>query len=607
MKIKRITIENYKGISIPVTLELGDFSCIVGRNDVGKSTLLKAIDAFLNDNAPTFDDKNIYTSSNCISIELQFDFGCREVTIDDAIPVTFEEEELVSSENLVCIKKVWDISTKTSKPKIFILRKTYVDNDFTFSAEKELIALCKKLNIETSKANGDNFNNKEKRRKLRDYYRQNNSEFKYEFVELPLTGQTRAKKIYDCIKNLLPTFEYFHADSSLSDSGNAVQKYFKDKAFKLLSESIDTEEVEGKVRDNISVILATITSKINQCLPEEEKIVASINFDWSKLVSTSFRTQKDNSDIPLNSRGDGFRRITMMSYFEMLAEENNEELNIVYGFEEPETFLHPSMQISLYAKLAAMVSNGFQILVTTHSPNIVAETDINNLIFISRQDGEYKVQQGNDISIPQIISDLGVNANSKLIPLISNTKLLLLVEGPDDIRAYTHVCNKYKEAHLIDKTFDELGVVFVPVGGCGSIKHWVNFDVIRNLGKPYFLILDSDKENENDKSKNLISLEKLGYDLNSSHLTRKREIECYIHPSYFQTLSSPIEISYGDYDDVKKKCKEHHFSGYLGGGNVCERHFCHLTFEQLRLTFCPSGNDDDDEFLEIYNSILRKL
>ena len=53
---------------------------------------------------------------------------------------------------------------------------------------------------------------------------------------------------------------------------------------------------------------------------------------------------KEDKDIPFNSRGDGFRRVTMMSYFEMLAEEHDDNRNIIYGFEEPETFLHPEMQ-----------------------------------------------------------------------------------------------------------------------------------------------------------------------------------------------------------------------------------------------------------------------
>lgn len=42
----------------------------MGKNDVGKSTLLKAIDAFLNENNPNIEDKNVYSDSNFIEINL---------------------------------------------------------------------------------------------------------------------------------------------------------------------------------------------------------------------------------------------------------------------------------------------------------------------------------------------------------------------------------------------------------------------------------------------------------------------------------------------------------------------------------------------------------
>ena len=59
MKIKKIIIDNYRGINVPTEINLHDFTCIVGKNDVGKSTILKALDIFLNDSTISVDDKNI--------------------------------------------------------------------------------------------------------------------------------------------------------------------------------------------------------------------------------------------------------------------------------------------------------------------------------------------------------------------------------------------------------------------------------------------------------------------------------------------------------------------------------------------------------------------
>ena len=159
----------------------------------------------------------------------------------------------------------------------------------------------------------------------------------------------------------------------------------------------------------------------------------------------------------------------------------------------------------------------------------------------------------------------------------------------------------------IEKTFDELHVILIPVGGCGSIKHWTNYSIISKLGKPFFIFLDSDKLSETEDSPNMEKLIDYGYSTDSCAVTRKREIECYIPCSYFQNLTPPIILNYGDWDDVKSICKTHVDAGRLGGKNVCERHFDKLSFSELRATFCPDGNDANDEFLSIYNKLVAKI
>ena len=87
-------------------------NCIVGKNDAGKSTILKALDVFLNDSSISIDDKNIYTSNHLITIEVAFMCNSTPINIDDAIPTTFEDEELVNEDGLLTIKKVWDTNVK---------------------------------------------------------------------------------------------------------------------------------------------------------------------------------------------------------------------------------------------------------------------------------------------------------------------------------------------------------------------------------------------------------------------------------------------------------------------------------------------------------------
>ena len=607
MKIKKITINNYRGINVPTEINLHDFTCIVGKNDVGKSTILKALDIFLNDSTISVDDKNIYNQDDHIYVEVAFCCNGEVITIDDTIETTFTEEELVDADGLLYIKKVWDTTQKIIKPKVYIKRKKYEQYDFLFATERDLMNMCRECGIDTIKGNGEEYNNKEKRNKLREHHQANNIVFSYEYVELPTTGQTRLKKISDAYKSIQPSFEYFRADSSLSDSDTSVQKYFKDKASKLLQEQVNTDAIEQRIRTDIENSLNSITEKINSVLAEDEQVYAQVDFDWSKLISTAFKCKKDDSNIPLAARGDGFRRITMMSYFEMLAQEKHRG-NMIFGFEEPETFLHPETQILLFNKLKAMTENGYQVLITTHSPNIVAETDIADIIYVSRNEHNYSILQEGQVDAATIVRDLGIKWNGNLFKLFDRTNCLFLLEGPDDVSAFSHVAQQYKRAGKTEKDFDDLGVVLIPIGGCGSIKNWTNLDVIKKLNKPYLILLDSDKETEEMPSPNIDKLRQLGYSADSYQVTRKREIECYIPYQYFSQLPNPInDLHYGDWDDVKELCMRHTATISLGGKYVCRKHFCHLTYDMLRLTFCPTGNDRDDEFLEIYNKIINKI
>ncbi|MBQ8386279.1 MAG: AAA family ATPase [Paludibacteraceae bacterium] len=607
MKIQKLIINNYRGVNVSTEISLHDFTCIVGKNDAGKSTILKALDIFLNDSSVSVDDKNIYNPDTLISIEVAFLCEGEVIKIDDAIETTFADEELVDTDGLLYVKKVWDTTPKTIKPKVYIKRKKYEQEDFLLATERDLIQLCRECGIQTIKGNGDDYNNKEKRNKLREHHLANNYAFSYEYVELPTSGQTRLKKIADAYKSVQPSFEYFKADTSLSDSDTSVQKYFKDKASRILKEQINTDDIERSIKNSIENSLNSITEKINAVLTEEEQVYAQVAFDWSKLISTAFKCKKDDSNIPLTARGDGFRRITMMSYFEMLAQEKHSE-NMIFGFEEPETFLHPETQILLYNKLRAMKENGYQVMITTHSPNIVAETDVSDIIYVSRNSHDYTILQEGQVDVATIVHDLGIKENDNLLRLFDRINCLFLLEGPDDVAAFTHVAQQYKQAGQIEKDFDELGVLLIPIGGCGSIKHWTNYNVITKLNKPYLILLDSDKTTADADSPNWDKLRSYGYDASSCLVTRKREIECYIPDLYFAQLPNPInDLHYGDWDDVKSLCARHIDASRLGGKGVCEKHFKYLTYDMLRLTFCPTGNDTDDEFLEIYNKIFEKI
>ncbi|MDJ1466959.1 ATP-dependent nuclease [Xanthocytophaga flava] len=611
MLLTQAIIKNYRGINGIKTISFNSFNCIIGRNDAGKSTILKALDVFLNESKLSRADFNIDTDDNQLAIELIFDTRENQIFLGEQIATTLKKEELVDEAGFLRIKKVWNVTdTSISNVKTFIYRKKYGGiYDLITKTEPQLIELCRDNWIETSKGNGETYNNVEKREKLRVKWQENSIPYSYEYEDIPSTGSSKIKQIGDSIKEALPALQYFKADTSLSDNDTAIQKFFKDTASNLIYDIIDIAEVERTIEKKLGTVLAAITNKINSIVKAEEKVAPKITYDWSKIVSTSFVSSASGTSIPLSSRGDGFRRITMMSYFEYLAENNrtDESQQIIFGFEEPETFLHPAAQIDLFEKLMSLTENNYQVVISTHSPTIVSSSKTENLIHISRTGHEYNIIQG-DIDFKELAKDLGIKPDNTFTPLFSTSKLLFLVEGIDDVQAMHHLAKLYKENNLIQASFKELDITIIPLGGCDSVQHWVNLDLFTKLSKPYFIFLDSDTPDKYSTSPNQSKL--LANSLIEGQdflVSRKRSLENYIHHTALKRLVPKSQLSYGDFDHVKNLCKAYPddiVRGLIGGKNVTEKHFCSLNFDEVRMTW---NGEDGDEFLHIYSIIVNKL
>ncbi len=287
IKLQKISITGYKGISERVDIPTDDFNVIVGKNDAGKSTILKALDLFLNNRQYISENLNNQTRQ-FTQIELFFSPNSTVITIDENSTTTFEQEDIINEDGLIHLIKRWD-GTRIGKisPEYFIVRKSFGELDYFSLTEPKLIKLCRdngldaEIGLLTNPLNGEEHNNVEKRQRLKEIYTERN--FGFEFIEekLPTSGQTRLKKTELALKICLPRFEYFLADSPLSESDSTIQKYFKDMAFNVIKDEVDTDELEDMVKVKLQTVLNSITGKINSVVPENEQVNAKINFDWS--------------------------------------------------------------------------------------------------------------------------------------------------------------------------------------------------------------------------------------------------------------------------------------------------------------------------------------
>ena len=124
MKLKKIKLKNFRSYKNEVEIEISEFNAFIGKNDIGKSTILEALDIFFNDGKGIIkidkSDMNNEAYSNeesDITISLCFENLPTTIIIDSTNETDLDSEYLLNSnKQLEIIKKYQN----GSKLKIFI-------------------------------------------------------------------------------------------------------------------------------------------------------------------------------------------------------------------------------------------------------------------------------------------------------------------------------------------------------------------------------------------------------------------------------------------------------------------------------------------------------
>ena len=123
MKLKSVTLKNFRCYKDEFSIPFDQLTTIVGTNDIGKSTILEALEIFFNNETVKIDqgDANVYSDKKVI-IQCDFcDLPKGGIVLDSGEETDLEEEFLTLGEDLLRIRKVYDCNKKTITPQIFII------------------------------------------------------------------------------------------------------------------------------------------------------------------------------------------------------------------------------------------------------------------------------------------------------------------------------------------------------------------------------------------------------------------------------------------------------------------------------------------------------
>jgi len=511
MLLKQITIRNFRGIDKLEDFEISNLNTFVGKNDSGKSIILRALERFFD--VKQFDAKDIFkgkTDNETTSIELSF------------LPPVDIDNLALDLSKLITIKKEFPVINGKPKPVEFYRCFDFSDQkyqDLWNKKEQELNQIISDLGEQPNKSG-----------------RGKKNILRIDQIKSILADKER-KDVYhdlgDFLKNIektyeitLPNYSLFDAEQDLDIEATNFQSQFKPIIASYFETTKDkTAEIEKGLKIELANEFEEIRKYMTKNVSGLKKLNPTTEFDWSKSLKKfdlNLEFEGQNFDVPISHKGTGFKRLLMVAYFEYLASKKNIP-NQIFAIEEPETYLHPSAQEDLLNSIIKISENS-QFFLTTHSPVFAGATDGKNSILVTKnKTGISHYAREEENIIEQIIKELGIRPDYNLL---KGVKYLIFVEGNDDI----HFLNCYAKA-VLGKELEKDQILCV-IGGGDSLKNYADLGLFKGLkgNNLYSVMVDGDdkkhgKEKWAERIKNRC-------DSDGAIFKKliKREIENYCNP-----------------------------------------------------------------------------
>lgn len=422
MQIYKIQVENFrllKNFSIDIEEEL---SLVIGKNNTGKTSILSALDKFLNrsdNNKFHFDDFNI-----------DFKEELSELIIGDILDpnnyiekgiklkIFIEYTETCNLENLS--KVMMDLDPENNR---IVLGFEYIlpyNNYIDLKSDWE--------NFKIKEEHKHEENDQYKAKGLYDFLADNFSNyfhFQRKSIEINKdTKITNENNYIDLDKELISTkdiinFKYISArrdvankdiDKTLSTQTSKI--YEKTETKQRQNEAVEVfKDKLSETDDQLSRIYVDlfhdIIAKVGDfggIKPNESEIEIISNLQHRELLkgnTTVVYKHDDHNKLPEHYNGLGYMNLIYMIFeIEILIQEFKREqerkpadINLLF-IEEPEAHTHPQMQYVFIKNIKKLLREGIkredgecrklQYIITTHSSHIVADSDFDDVKYLKK-------------------------------------------------------------------------------------------------------------------------------------------------------------------------------------------------------------------------------
>lgn len=409
MKIKTVKIKNFRSYKNEVEIEFGNLTAFVGKNDIGKSTVLEALDIFFNDGKGVIkldkDDVNklaLVEGDTETVISVCFEELPANIIIDSTNQTTLQAEYLLNSSNQLEIIKKY---SNAGKERVFVKA-----NHPTSDTCKDLLL---KKNTELQKIIKDNAvtcSNQTINAVMRTSIWQHFiADLQLSEIEIDVTkGET--KSIWDKLQSYLPLYSLFQSDRKNSDGDDEVQDPLKEAVKQILNDATlkaKFEEIASEVKNKLQDVATRTLLKIQEMNPEVASslnpvIPATESLKWADVFKSVSIAGDEN--IPINKRGSGVKRLILLNFFRAEAKRRKTQENIpsiIYAIEEPETSQHTEHQKKLIKAFLDLANTAnTQVILTTHSATLVKELEFQHLRLVKSSNNTKTIENVLPNSLP---------------------------------------------------------------------------------------------------------------------------------------------------------------------------------------------------------------
>jgi predicted ATP-dependent endonuclease of OLD family len=498
MKLRRISIQNFKSLKNVERENISNFHTFIGRNSLGKSSIFEAILLLkkLRSNLPysheLISDSISDYESKTILIDLTFDIDHEHRKEYLAHYFNIEEDQL-------------DVILKTNAIKhvrVLISINVYGNNTNQQVRPNQIFI----THIELNDSEG----------------------YPFPILEENSPGRMRLKNINNNqttvhiiggIDNHLKSIRDSNSNISKDLPNESLQKHIVEgivssiKSIGAMRESskkitVNTVENESQVDQrgkNLINLMHTMFTNQNGRYLQVEKFCTRIFPDLETIRPKQLPNndiilllKKKNLPFPVNIEHEGTGLDQLLIIIWRIA---TSEPNTIWLLDEPELHLHPGAEKLLYDFLREEVQRGKQVIVATHSMVFMHKSTFDEITLLLPNEGfaimatlenlvlaeKESSKTENEIARDVLFNALGYDPAFALEP-----KSVVMVEGKTD----EHIIKIWSKN--LGKHVDDKSVMYIPIGNKKKVEQFSPILTYALSGKNAIIILDNDDEDPED-------------------------------------------------------------------------------------------------------------